>query len=63
LLYDLESDIGETTDLSRTEPEVTQELYQLLEQWRRDCRAEFPQPNPAFDPARRYEWGMHPDQN
>ncbi len=59
-LYDLENDIGETNDLSLMEPELTRELYQLLEQWRKECQAEYPVPNPDFDPARRYEWGRHP---
>ena len=62
-LYDLENDIGETTDLSQSEPEMAEELYRLLEEWRRDCKAEFPVPNPGFDPAKRYEWGIHPDRN
>ncbi len=63
MLYDLETDIGETTDLSREEPDLTEELYRLLENWRRECGAEKPVPNPAFEPARRYEWGIHPDRN
>jgi len=62
-LYDLESDIGETTDLSQTESETVEKLYQLLEEWRNDCGAEFPVPNPGFDPERRFEWGRHPDRN
>jgi len=63
MLYDLEKDIGETTDLSQEEPDLTEELYRLLEEWRVDCRAEFPVPNPEFDTARRFEWGIHPDRN
>ena len=62
-LYDLEKDIGETTDLSLAQKEIADELYQLLEKWRRDCNAEFPVPNPGFLPEGRYEWGKHPDQN
>ena len=62
-LFDLENDIGETTDLSNEEQEIAHELYQLLEEWRNDCGAEFPVPNPEFDPERRYEWGRHPDRN
>lgn len=62
-LYDLEKDIGETTDLSQDQKEIADELYQLLEEWRRDCKAEFPVPNPGFIPEGRYEWGKHPDQN
>jgi uncharacterized sulfatase len=61
-LYDLESDIGEQNDLSGAEPEKTATLYQLLEAWRKSCGAEFPVPNPNFDPARRAEWGNHPDR-
>lgn len=61
-LYDLENDIGESTDLSQANPELTDELYRLLSEWRKDCQAEFPVPNPEFDPERRYEWGMHPDR-
>ncbi|MCK5066885.1 MAG: sulfatase [Bacteroidales bacterium] len=62
-LFDLESDIGETTDLSNAEQEIANELYRLLEAWRNDCGAEFPVPNPGFDSERRYEWGRHPDRN
>ncbi|MEA3460556.1 MAG: DUF4976 domain-containing protein, partial [Bacteroidota bacterium] len=62
-LYDLENDIGETADLSQAHKEVADELYHLLEEWRSDCNAEFPVPNPGFIPEGRYEWGKHPDQN
>jgi arylsulfatase A len=61
-LYNLSQDIGETNDLSRQEPEKTDELYRLLEEWRIEVKAEFPVPNPDFDPERRYEWGLHPDR-
>jgi len=61
-LYNLETDIGETTDLSKSEQEIVLELYHLLEQWRSDCGAEFPVPNPGFIPEGRYEWGKHPDR-
>ncbi|RLD71241.1 MAG: arylsulfatase [Bacteroidetes bacterium] len=62
-LYNLENDIGETTDLSQSEQEITNELYDILEAWRDDCEAEFPVPNPGFIPEGRYEWGRHPDRN
>jgi len=61
-LYNLETDIGETEDLSQSEQEIADELYHLLEQWRSDCDAEFPVPNPGFIPEGRYEWGKHPDR-
>ncbi len=62
-LYDLETDIGESKDVSRQHPEVAEELYVLLEQWRDGCGARVPVPNPDFDPERRYEWGRHPYAN
>jgi len=61
-LYNLETDIGERIDLSRSEQEIANELYQLLDQWRSDCGAEFPVPNPGFIPEGRHEWGKHPDR-
>lgn len=62
-LFDLENDIGETTDLSKTEVNIADELYKLLDRWRKDCGAEFPVPNPGFIPDARFEWGKHPDRN
>jgi len=61
-LYNLSEDIGETTDLSGQHPEKTEELYQLLVDWRVEVKAELPVPNPDFDPERRYQWGRHPDR-
>jgi arylsulfatase A len=60
-LYNLERDPGESLDFSATNPEKVRELMQLLDTWRTGCNAEFPAPNPGFDPDRRYEWGIHPD--
>jgi uncharacterized sulfatase len=62
VLYHLGTDIGETTDLAELYPEKAQELHALLRQWQTDVGAEFPKPNPDFDPARRYEWGLHPSK-
>jgi uncharacterized sulfatase len=62
-LFDLENDIGETTDKSKSEPEIADELTDLLDRWREECGAEFPVPNPGFLPEARYEWGKHPDRN
>lgn len=60
-LYNLENDIGETRDLSSLETGKADELLRMLDEWRKECGAEFPVPNPDFDPARRYQWGVHPD--
>jgi uncharacterized sulfatase len=61
-LYHLGSDIGETTDLSLAFPEKTKELRELLKRWQAEVCAELPKPNPAFDPQRRGDWGVHPDR-
>jgi arylsulfatase A len=60
-LYNLDNDIGETRDLSNSETGKAGKLYQMLDEWRKECGAEFPVPNPDFDPASRYQWGIHPD--
>ncbi len=59
-LYDLESDPGETRDLTNTNPDKARELKGLLADWRSSVNAELPVPNPDFDPERRQEWGSHP---
>ncbi len=61
-LYNLEEDIGETKDLADVHPDVVSELSALLQSWRTECNARLPVPNPDFDPARRHEWGRHPDR-
>ncbi len=61
-LYDLSSDISESNNLAESMPEKALELHKLLKAWQQDVKAEFPEPNPNFDPGRRYEWGKHPDR-
>ena len=61
-LYNLASDIGEQMDLSELYPDKTKELYDLLQKWQQEVKAEFPKPNPNFNPERRKEWGKHPDR-
>jgi len=61
-LYNLRADISEAMDLSNVYPEKTAELKQLLQNWQKDVKAEFPVPNPNFDKTRRDEWGTHPDR-
>ncbi|MEM7113271.1 MAG: sulfatase [Chloroflexota bacterium] len=43
-LYNLRDDIGETADLSHSEPALTQQLHQRLIQWRKSVEAKIPQP-------------------
>lgn len=45
-LFDLEADLGETTDLARTHPEVRARLSALLDRWSDDVLAVRPTPNP-----------------
>jgi arylsulfatase A len=47
-LYDLEEDIGEMSDLSGIEKEITRKLSGDLDQWRKEVRAQMPVPNPDY---------------
>ena len=47
-LYDLETDIAETNNLSETMPGVTAELKQLLGRWRESVEARIPAANTEF---------------
>lgn len=47
-LYDLSVDMGETKDLSKTEPERFTELRDALRQWQTEMNAKMPVPNPNF---------------
>lgn len=51
-LYNLREDIGETTNLARTNPRQAADLQARLERWRTLTKAPVPAtPNPAFDPT------------
>jgi len=53
-VYDLSQDVGESKDLSKTEPQLTQKLYQELLAWHEDTGAPRPtQLNPNYDPQSR----------
>lgn len=47
-LYNLKTDISESKDLSRSQPQKTAELYEHLKKWRIEVDANFPQPNPNY---------------
>ena len=47
-LYDLDSDPGETTDISTFEPAKTQELLRKMQSWRDEVGARMPSPNPDY---------------
>ena len=61
-LYNLKDDIGEKNNLVASMPKIAKELHQKLAAWRKSVHAAMPQPNPDFDSAKRYEWGVHPDR-
>jgi len=47
-LYDLENDISEKNDISELYPEKTEELYKLLDTWRKSNNARMMIPNPVW---------------
>lgn len=51
-LYHLEDDIGEENNLISEVPEIGNELYNLLESWRKEVKAQMPLPNPEYDSIR-----------
>ncbi|MEC3879168.1 sulfatase [Parapedobacter sp. 10938] len=61
-LYNLKKDIGETRNLAEKRKGKAAELRSLLHEWRLAVGAELPVNNPAFDPAKRRQWGKHPDR-
>jgi len=58
-LYDLLTDISETTNLARTMPQKAAELRKKLAVWRNTVAAKTPTPNPNYDPDRAALWGYH----
>ena len=61
-LYNLSSDLGESTDLSQQETAKRDELHSMLATWREEVGARLPIENPNFDQEKRYQWGTHPDR-
>ncbi len=54
-LYNLESDPGETQDLSKKDAARTAELRKRLSAWRTEVGAQMPVSNPDYDPKRERE--------
>jgi arylsulfatase A-like enzyme len=49
-LYNLQQDIGESTDLSQSHPEQRSRLHHAMQEWRRNVKAPIPTtPNPKYD--------------
>ncbi|MBI1900872.1 MAG: sulfatase [Planctomycetia bacterium] len=55
-LYNLKDDLSESKNLATAMPEQTAKLRDKLAEWRSNVNAQMPQPNPAFNAARRNEW-------
>jgi arylsulfatase A len=51
-LFNLRTDIGETRDLAREEPETAARLRGQLHRWRETVAAQSMQPNPEYEPSR-----------
>ncbi|MCL5745313.1 MAG: sulfatase [Acidobacteria bacterium] len=58
-LFDLKSDPYELRDLVSQRPDKERELSRLLDAFLRDCDAELPLANAAYDPAKRTTVGKH----
>jgi arylsulfatase A-like enzyme len=52
-LYNLKDDIGETTDISKSNPVKANKLRKMLHKWRKDVNAQIPKPNPDYDPNKK----------
>jgi arylsulfatase A-like enzyme len=50
-LFDLERDPGEQTDLANRDPQRAAALRAELKAWQKTVAAQFPTPNPRFDPS------------
>ena len=55
-LYNLQQDLGETTNLAGQYKGRTADLKKKLHAWRQNVGARMPYPNPHHDPARAGEW-------
>ena len=50
-LYNLDNDLGERINLAESNPNKTQELYKILDSWRKEVQAPIPsERNPEYDP-------------
>ena len=47
-LYNLKDDIGEVNDLSKSNPEETKQLVNMLHKWQEETNAKMPTPNPSY---------------
>jgi arylsulfatase A-like enzyme len=52
-LYNLKDDIGETTDISKSNPVKANQLREMLHKWRKDVDAQIPKRNPNYKNKKR----------
>ena len=52
ILFDLDLDISETTDLSRFRPEIAKDMHSELKEYFKSVDAKLPTMNVDYDPAR-----------
>jgi arylsulfatase A-like enzyme len=51
-LYNLKDDLSETKDLAKVHPEKAEALRSRLNAWLKETGAQFPAPNPNYDPSK-----------
>ncbi|MEQ1859209.1 MAG: sulfatase [Chthoniobacteraceae bacterium] len=52
LLFDLDADLGEQSDIAKSKPDIAADLTKRLHAYLASVGAAMPQPNPSFDPAK-----------
>ena len=58
-LYNLKADISETKNLNKKYPQKVKELKMILTQWLHSVKAQFPTPNPHWDPKKEKKKGKY----
>ena len=51
-LFDLDDDLGETTNQATSQPAILRRLKRQLVDWQKEVQAKFPSPNPNYKPRR-----------
>jgi arylsulfatase A-like enzyme len=59
-LYNLRDDIGEQNDLAASMPELTEQLQQMLHEWREQSGAVMPTEHPDYTPENDYRGPISP---
>ncbi len=62
-LFNLDRDLGETYDLSKSEPEKVKELTAMLRAWRKEVDAQMLSPNPDYIDIDPHKWARGTDAN